>query len=78
MATNTADKGQELGSYELSYDVGVTKLTFSLWIIIVSLIILIHFFANVEATIRFLKAKLRVMQEELDRVVEECNKKVKT
>ncbi|CAH3103780.1 unnamed protein product [Pocillopora meandrina] len=28
-----------------------------------------------EATIRFLKAKLRVMQEELDRVVEECNKK---
>lgn len=29
-----------------------------------------------EATIRFLKAKLRVMQEELDRVVAECNKKV--
>ena len=29
-----------------------------------------------EATIRFLKAKLRVMQEELDRVVLECNKKV--
>lgn len=28
-----------------------------------------------EATIRFLKAKLRVMQEELDRVVAECNKK---
>ena len=58
--------------------IGVTKLTFSLWIVIVSLIILIHFFAIVEATIRFLKAKLRVMQEELDRVVEECNKKVKT
>ena len=58
--------------------IGVTKLTFSLWIIIVSLIILIHFFAIVEATIRFLKAKLRVMQEELDRVVEECSKKVKT
>ena len=53
--------------------IGVTKLTFSLWIVIVSLIILIHFFAIVEATIRFLKAKLRVMQEELDRVVEECN-----
>ena len=81
MATNTADKGQELGSYEVSYDVcynWFTKLTFSLWIILVSLIISIHFFANVEATIRFLKAKLRVMQEELDRVVEECNKKVKT
>ena len=31
---------------------------------------------SLEATIRFLKAKLRVMQEELDRVVEECNKKV--
>ena len=58
--------------------IGVTKLTFSLWIILVSLIISIHFFAIVEATIRFLKAKLRVMQEELDRVVEECNKKVKT
>ena len=29
-----------------------------------------------EATIRFLKAKLRVLQEELDRVVAECNKKV--
>lgn len=28
-----------------------------------------------EATIRFLKAKLRVLQEELDRVVAECNKK---
>lgn len=58
--------------------IGVTKLTFSHWIIIVSLIISIHFFAIEEATIRFLKAKLRVMQEELDRVVEECNKKVKT
>ncbi|KAL9985668.1 hypothetical protein ACROYT_G008094 [Oculina patagonica] len=28
-----------------------------------------------EATIRYLKARLRVMQEELDRVVAECNKK---
>ncbi|KAK3095280.1 hypothetical protein FSP39_012666 [Pinctada imbricata] len=28
-----------------------------------------------EATIRFLKAKLRVMQEELDRLGQECNKK---
>eukprot|EP00118_Oscarella_pearsei_P019302 m.204213 g.204213 ORF g.204213 m.204213 type:complete len:72 (+) comp39643_c0_seq11:767-982(+) len=29
-----------------------------------------------EATIRFLKAKLRVMQEEMDRVSEECVHKV--
>lgn len=29
-----------------------------------------------EAQIRFLKAKLRVMQEELDRLSHECNKKV--
>ena len=29
-----------------------------------------------EAQIRFLKAKLRVMQEELDRLAEDCNKKV--
>ena len=29
-----------------------------------------------EATIRFLKAKLRVMQEELDRLAHEYNKKV--
>ncbi|OWF49322.1 testis-expressed protein 9-like [Mizuhopecten yessoensis] len=28
-----------------------------------------------EATIRFLKAKLRVMQEELDRLAQDCNKK---
>ena len=34
------------------------------------------FVVFLEATIRFLKAKLRVMQEELDRVVAECNKKV--
>ena len=30
----------------------------------------------IEATIRFLKAKLRVLQEELDRVVAESNNKV--
>lgn len=30
-----------------------------------------------EATIRFLKAKLRVMQEEVDRLSQECNKKVR-
>ena len=30
-----------------------------------------------EAQIRFLKAKLRVMQEEMDRLGQECNKKVK-
>ena len=29
-----------------------------------------------EATIRFLKAKVRVMQEELDRLAQENNKKV--
>ena len=29
-----------------------------------------------EAQIRFLKAKLRVMQEEMDRLGQECNKKV--
>lgn len=34
------------------------------------------FFVLIEATIRFLKAKLRVLQEELDRVVAESNKKV--
>ncbi|XP_052692105.1 testis-expressed protein 9-like [Crassostrea angulata] len=31
-----------------------------------------------EATIRFLKAKLRVMQEEVDRLSQECNKKDET
>ena len=30
-----------------------------------------------EAQIRFLKAKLRVMQEEMDRLGQECNKKVR-
>ena len=30
-----------------------------------------------EAQIRFLKAKLRVMQEELDALAQECGKKVK-
>ena len=29
-----------------------------------------------EAQIRFLKAKLRVMQEELDRLAQECHNKV--
>ena len=29
-----------------------------------------------EATIRFLKAKLRVMQEEMDRLCQECSDKV--
>lgn len=37
---------------------------------------LIAFFFT-EATIRFLKAKLRVMQEEVDRLSQECNKKVR-
>ena len=31
-----------------------------------------------EATIRFLKAKLRVMQEEMDRLCDEINTKVRT
>lgn len=35
------------------------------------------FFFFTEATIRFLKAKLRVMQEEVDRLSQECNKKVR-
>ena len=47
------------------------ELNLSLLIISISLFLLFT-----EATIRFLKAKLRVMQEELDRVVAECNKKV--
>lgn len=38
---------------------------------------LIAFFFFTEATIRFLKAKLRVMQEEVDRLSQECNKKVR-
>ena len=43
--------------------IGFTKLTFSHWIILVSLIISIHFFAIVEATIRFLKAKLKLCKK---------------
>ena len=34
---------------------------------------IVHF---TEATIRFLKAKLRVMQEEMDRLCQECSEKV--
>ena len=34
--------------------------------------------ANTEATVRFLKAKLRVMQEEMDRLCQECSEKVAT
>ena len=33
---------------------------------------------TIEATIRFLKAKLRVMQEEMDRLCQENNEKVQT
>lgn len=36
-----------------------------------------NFFMFTEAQIRFLKAKLRVMQEELNSVVCECRKKVR-
>ena len=36
------------------------------------------FFSLSEATIRFLKAKLRVMQEEMDRLCQECTEKVGT
>ena len=39
-------------------------------------LIYMYFVPHAEATIRFLKAKLRVMQEEMDRLCQECSEKV--
>ncbi len=56
--------------------------TFKYWIccaVILFALLLMHLFCIItEAQIRFLKAKLRVMQEELNRLAYEYNKKVRS